>query len=1005
VCGLVGIFAYGDSAPPVDPAELRSIRDRMATRGPDGAGEWLSADRRVGLAHRRLAIIDLSEAGAQPMGDPATGNVIVFNGEIYNYRELRRELEAQGAVFRSQSDTEVLLALYRCFGPEMLPKLRGMYAFALWDAKERGLFLARDPFGIKPLYYADDGRTLRVASQVKALRAGGGVDTTPDPAGHVGFFLWGHVPEPFTLYRGIGGLPAGTALWVAGGGRRRTHVFFDLSRELQNASARGAAPPKAVAEARERLREALLDSVRHHLVADVPVGVFLSAGKDSVTVAALAAEVGPGQVEALTLGFREYVNTPLDETPLAIAAATRYGLRHEIRWVTRADFAQALEPLLEAMDQPSIDGVNTYFVARAAREAGWKVALSGLGGDEFFAGYASFEEIPRAVRALRPFAKAVGLGRTVRACSSPLLRRAGLSPKWAGLFEYGGDWAGAYLLRRALYMPWELRGLFEAAFVREGLERLDTLASLRRTVEGLGSDRLRLMALEAAWYMRNQLLRDTDWASMAHGLEVRVPLVDVEVARTVAELCHAGFPPGKRELGGSPRPGLPEAVLARPKTGFTVPVREWLLEERRARTPGVREPRGLRGWARVVYDAGSEAERRAVGGERSRERPVTRSQIGLLATEMGTPGGVQAYMLRLAEALAPDGSAGSQELHCVSLNDDAESLRRHPSLRRCASLRGASRSKVRLVLNLLALPQLDTLIVGHLGPAPVGWFLKAIGRADSYLVVLHGIEAWRRLPWLERRAAQRADLVVATTTYTAREFARLNGIPEDRFRVVPLCADERVQANNTSFRLDGAFKLLCVGRQAASDRYKGFEMIFEALARMPDEPRPHLNLVGAGDDQPRLRAVAARLGVQDLVTFWGVLDDGSLAAAYEDCDVYAMPSKGEGFGIVFLEAMLRGKPCIGGAHGGTPEVIEQGRSGFLVEYGDVDALVRYLLVLRADSELRRRLGARGRELATTRFSAAAFRERWRRLVLGELGGPRLAVLEPAAVGKNQGKVS
>src|SRR5581483_1251603 len=150
---------------------------------------------------------------------------------------------------------------------------------------------------------------------------------------------------------------------------------------------------------------------------------------------------------------------------------------------------------------------------------------------EFFAGYASFEEIPRAVRALRPFAKAVGLGRTVRACSSPLLRRAGLSP----------DWAGAYLLRRALYMPWELRGLFEAAFVREGLERLDTLASLRRTVEGLGSDRLRLMALEAAWYMRNQLLRDTDWASMAHGLEVRVPLVDVEVARTVAELCHAGF--------------------------------------------------------------------------------------------------------------------------------------------------------------------------------------------------------------------------------------------------------------------------------------------------------------------------------------------------------------------------------------------------------------------------------------------------------------------------------
>lgn len=282
MCGIAGIFRYGDNAPLVDLAELERMRDRMATRGPDGAGEWLSADGRVGLAHRRLAIIDLSEAGAQPMVDPATGNVIVFNGEIYNYRELRRGLEAQSAVFHSQSDTEVLLALYRRFGPDMLPKLRGMYAFALWDAREQGLFLARDPFGIKPLYYADDGRTLRFASQVKALLAGGGVDTAPDPAGHVGFFLWGHVPEPFTLYRGIQALPAGTALWVARGGQRKTLVFFDLGRQLREPPSSPA--PKSADEAREGLREALLDSVRHQLVADVPVGVFLSAGKDSATV-------------------------------------------------------------------------------------------------------------------------------------------------------------------------------------------------------------------------------------------------------------------------------------------------------------------------------------------------------------------------------------------------------------------------------------------------------------------------------------------------------------------------------------------------------------------------------------------------------------------------------------------------------------------------------------------------------------------------------------------------
>jgi len=994
MCGVVGLFGYAAGAPPIDCEELGRIRERMAARGPDGSGEWYSADRRLGLAHRRLAIIDLTDAAAQPMQDPETGNVVVFNGEIYNYRSLRRDLEARGIAFRTQSDTEVLLALYRVHGSDMLPKLRGMFAFALWDGRRQGMLLARDPFGIKPLYYADDGRTLRFASQVKALLAGGGVDTALDPAGHVGFFLWGHVPDPFTLYRGIRSLPAGTALWVARGGERTTLVFFDLSRELREPPSSSA--PKSAGEARELLRDTLLGSARHHLVADVPVGVFLSSGMDSATVAALAAETASGPLEALTLGFREYAGTALDETPLAVEVARRYRLRHQVRWVTREDFEGALGRLFEAMDQPSIDGVNTYFVARAAREAGWKVALSGLGGDEFFAGYTSFREVPRAVRALRPLAAIPGLGRAIRIGAGPLLRAAGLSPKWAGILEYGGGWAGVYLLRRALYMPWELTDRFEPEFVREGLARLETLPTLHRSVEDLASDRLRVTALEASWYMRSQLLRDTDWASMAHGLEVRVPFVDVEVVRTVAQLCHAGFPPTKRDLGESPRPPLPEAVLARPKTGFSVPVREWLLDGREGGQSRAHARLGLRGWAEVVYSANSGHAQQNVVAARTPGRIRGPRQIGLLATEMCTPGGVQAYMLRLAEALAPAQPGNGHAFHCASVNDAAESLRRHRSLRGCATVYGASRSKWRLGLGLLAFSRLEVLVVGHLGLSPLAWVLRALGRVRRYVVVLHGVEAWRRLAWLERWAAQRAHAVVATTTYTAKEFARLNGVREDRLHVIPLCADERIWQKNAGFKLNGAFKLLCVARQDASERYKGFEMIFEAIARITDPPAPHLNLVGTGDDQPRLRAVASEHGVKDRVTFWGVLDDAQLAAAYADCDVFVMPSKMEGFGIVFLEAMLRGKPCIGGAHGGTPEVIEHGKSGFLVEYGDVDALVRYLLALRADPDLRRRLGERGRELAGSRFSAAAFRKGWRRVVLEELGGSRPGAFEPLA---------
>ena len=215
MCGIAAIFNYR-TGQPVDHAELIAVRDHMSARGPDGAGEWYSADQRVGLGHRRLSIIDLSPTGAQPMANTDGTLVVTFNGEIYNYRELRSQLEQQGCRFRSASDTEVLLHLYEREGREMVHKLRGMYAFALWDSRKQGLFLARDPFGIKPLYCADDGKTLRIASQVKALLAGGGVDTSPEPAGHVGFFLWGHVPSPYTLYRGIRGLTAGTTLWVDG---------------------------------------------------------------------------------------------------------------------------------------------------------------------------------------------------------------------------------------------------------------------------------------------------------------------------------------------------------------------------------------------------------------------------------------------------------------------------------------------------------------------------------------------------------------------------------------------------------------------------------------------------------------------------------------------------------------------------------------------------------------------------------------------------------------------
>ncbi|MEK8049896.1 asparagine synthase (glutamine-hydrolyzing) [Ideonella sp. DXS22W] len=598
MCGIAAIFSYSADAPPVNPDELRQIRDRMAARGPDGAGLWISPDRRAGMAHRRLAIIDLSTDGAQPMHDASLGTSIVFNGEIYNYRQLRAELERDGFQFLSHSDTEVLLKLYARDGERMLSRLRGMFAFAIHDPRSASVFIARDPLGIKPLYLADDGRTLRLASQVKALLASPAIDTREEPAGHVGFFLWGHVPDPFTLFRGIRALPAGACLRVdLTAGRKSQKQYYSLADDLAQAPVPPALQdPRA---AQEALAQAMRDSVKHHLVADVPVGVFLSAGLDSTTLAALTREAGNSQLlRTLTLGFEEFVGTPADETGLAQEVALDLGAEHSTRWTRQSDFVGHADKVLHAMDQPSIDGVNTYFVSHAAQQAGLKVALSGLGGDELFAGYSDFQTIPKLVRLAAPLAAIPGLGRGFRYVSAPLLRRV-TSPKAAGLIEFGGDFASAYLLRRGFFMPWEIPNELDGDLVREGWESLQTLEQLRLSERALTSPRHRVSALQSSWYMRNQLLRDSDWASMAHSLEVRVPLVDVELIRVVASLVNAGHPPSKLDMAATPSRPLPTSVLERKKTGFSIPVSQWLTE--RTTSTDRKASGGLRDWGRQVY--------------------------------------------------------------------------------------------------------------------------------------------------------------------------------------------------------------------------------------------------------------------------------------------------------------------------------------------------------------------------------------------------------------------
>ena len=603
MCGIAGIFAYTNEAPVVDEAELLRIRERMIRRGPDGAGLWIDEQKRIGLAHRRLSIIDLSDAGAQPMRDPATGNWIVFNGEIYNFRELRAELEAAGQRFSSHSDTEVLLKLYASVGEKMVDRLRGMFAFAIWDSAERRLFLARDPFGIKPLYFADDGKTFRFASQVKALLTSDRIPREPEPAGHVGFFLWGSVPEPFTLYSSIRALPAGHTMTVGSRGVERTSAYVVISDIFANALDSPAQGSRN--EAIDAIVEALNATVLAHKVADVPVGVFLSAGLDSSVLASLSSADREYETRGVTLGFSEYAGTLNDEVPLATRVAASLGIRQSTYMVAREHFAGLRETILEDMDQPSIDGVNTWLVSRAAADSGLKVVLSGVGGDELFASYPGFDRIPILVRSLAAFRLVPSAGRLVRRIMDPLYRRTA-TQKRAGILEYGTRVSDAYLLLRCLYGPWELPRVLGSSVTADGLRALATDDQLHRTLRNIRRQnspssaahyRCAISALELNWYMRNQLLRDSDWAGMAHSLEIRTPLADIELLRAVAPWV-ARFPDlTKREIAAAAAPELPVALLWRRKTGFSVPLVKW--RGSRA-TSGVE---GIRGWAHDVYNS------------------------------------------------------------------------------------------------------------------------------------------------------------------------------------------------------------------------------------------------------------------------------------------------------------------------------------------------------------------------------------------------------------------
>jgi asparagine synthase (glutamine-hydrolysing) len=911
MCGIAGIYGYRESAPRVEREELLRIREAMARRGPDGAGLWIADDQRIGLAHRRLAIIDLSDGGAQPMATADGQFRITFNGEIYNYRALRRELEGKGFAFRSNSDTEVLLHLYADRGADMVHALRGMFAFGIWDEQARTLFLARDQCGIKPLYYADDGHSFRFASLVGALSTNAGVGTAEDLAGLAGFYLFGCVPEPFTCLRSVRLLPAGCTMSVTREGVRGPTTYFSISDEFRKAE---AAPSRfAPDEAAEQIREVMRDSMRHHMVSDVPVGLFLSAGVDSSVLASLGGEIGAASLRAITLGFQEYRGTVDDETIVAGRTARELGIDHSTRWIQHGDFRGEWPAFFAAMDQPSSDGVNSYLVSRAAAEAKLKVAVSGLGGDELFGGYPSFRDVPRMRRTIPRMPSA---GRALRRISGPVLRRI-TSPKYAGLLEYGSSYAGAYLLRRALFMPWELGALLGRERAKLALEALRPMAALEQTIEGLTNERCIVAALELSWYMRNQLLRDSDWAGMHHGVEIRVPFVDVAVIRALAPMIAGPNPPTKQQLANVLAEPMASEIARRRKTGFSVPVRDWLTED----LPELEQQRGLRGWARVVA--------------RKKRGP---RMLSFVTDAFGGHGGIALYNRDLLSALCSyPGAIGVVALPRHMPNPP------EPMPDNLAFVRSGLGGKLRFMGAAWRILRddrgFDVVVCGHINLMPLARFASWRMRVPL-LLVIYGIDAWQPTPnRIANALTRRATWVASISEITARRFRAWSDAPGQCVVVLPNAIHtewygpgERSPVLLDRYGIAGKTILMTVGRLVSAERYKGFDEVLEVLPALAESiPDIRYVIVGDGSDRARLQEKAHTLGIASRVVFTGNIAESEKADHYRLADAYVMPSRGEGFGFVLLEAMACGVPVIASAVDGGREAVRDGTLGRLVE--------------------------------------------------------------------------
>ena len=562
MCGIAGIF--GDGA--IEHKEtVRRMAASMRHRGPDGQGVYVSPTGRCVLGHCRLSILDLSDSAAQPMLSADRSHALVYNGECYNFQEIRNEFHKCGETFLSSGDTEVILKLLVREGNSALSKINGMFALALWDDRNQELVLARDRYGQKPLYVFRSGKLTLFASEVRSLLASGLVPRKADPDAIRGYLAYGAVQEPYSIVSGVSILRPGSYMTLQVDGKGKTDCYWEC-------------PSNGKAVAPDELREKFCSAVKRHLVSDVPLGLFLSGGIDSSAVTAAATRSANAEIKTLSVVFPDQPSQ--SEAKYASQMASLSGTEHCEIPITGQDLLGLLPNALDAMDQPTGDAINTYIVSRAASQAGLTVALSGLGSDELFGGYPSFSDVPKMLRIRRLLGWCNG-------CGANLLQHFGLFSiklsKMMEMLDAPADIVNSYLVRRRVFSSRQIKRI-APGLAGEGWDHglnENYMSQLHSMVKSLEiHDAVGLLEMQA--YMGQMLLRDSDVMGMAHSLEIRLPFLDTDFSSFVLGLAPETRIPRRQpkwlftEAMGE---WLPREISGRDKWGFTLPFKNWMLRE------------------------------------------------------------------------------------------------------------------------------------------------------------------------------------------------------------------------------------------------------------------------------------------------------------------------------------------------------------------------------------------------------------------------------------------